>query len=367
MSMAKIAIDARVYRDSTGRYARKLIENLEKLGSEHECVVLLSPKEFSDYTPKSKNFSKLRAPYPKFSFSEQLGFKTFLDDLGADLVHFTMVQQPIRYHGLKVTTMHDLTALRFRDVDKNKFKFWIKQQAYALVNKSAAKHSARIITASNYVKEDILNFAGIHPKKITVTPEAADEITEKGESISELSGKKFIMYVGRPQAHKNLRRLIEAFRIIKSSHPDLRLVLVGKTDPLYQSHQDYVKQQKIKGVIFTGFVSEGQLRWLYQNTQAYVFPSLSEGFGLPGLEAMAHGAPVISSDATCLPEVHGEAALYFDPTSVEDMATQLHGILGDDKLRQKLIKAGYTRVKEFSWQRMAEQTHQIYNDVLKSS
>src|SRR5690606_8601175 len=118
----------------------------------------------------------------------------------------------------------------------------------------------------------------------------------------EFEGKQFIMYVGRPLPHKNLRRLIQAFALLKEKHPELHLVLAGIKDVLYKRHERYVKKHGIQDVVFTGFISDGQLRWLYENCAAYAFPSLSEGFGLPGIEAMNQGAPVAASNATAIPE-----------------------------------------------------------------
>ena len=117
-------------------------------------------------------------------------------------------------------------------------------------------------------------------------------------------------------------------------------------------------------VDFLDWVSDAQLKWLYQNCLAYVFPSLSEGFGLPGLEAMLEGSPVVSSDATCLPEIYGNAAHYFDPYDIKDMATKINSVLTNKKLRDRLIETGKSQVKKYSWKKMAEQTLEVYNSVL---
>ena len=175
------------------------------------------------------------------------------------------------------------------------------------------------------------------------------------------------MYIGRPTPHKNLRRLIDAFALLQKKYPDLTLALAGKKDSNYARHETYVNEHGIKNVVFTGFISDEQLRWMYENTAVYCFPSLSEGFGLPGLEAMLHGAPVASSTATCLPETHGDAAYYFDPFSVEDIAKSIDDILSDDKLRNELVKKGKKHVKTFSWQRMAEQTLAVYEKYGRKS
>lgn len=211
-----------------------------------------------------------------------------------------------------------------------------------------------------------MRYAKCDPAKITVTYEAADKITDSTEPIAQLQGQPYIMYIGRPQPHKNLQRLIEAFKVLQASYPDLKLVLAGKKDLLYTRYADMVQRESIPNVFFTGFVSEGQLRWLYENCQAYVFPSLSEGFGLPALEAMVHGAPVVSSNATCLPEVYGDAAHYFDPLDVQDMAAKISEVLNTPDLRQDLIHKGRERAAGYSWRRMAEQTLAVYNSVLKS-
>ena len=182
--------------------------------------------------------------------------------------------------------------------------------------------------------------------------------------MAEIEGKQFVMYVGRPSPHKNLERLIQAFKLLKAQHPDLILVLAGKRDANYRRVEAAVETQEIKNVVFTDFVSEGQLRWLYEQTLAYVFPSLSEGFGLPGLEAMLHGAPVVSSNATCLPEVYGEAAHYFDPTDVQAMADAINEVLTDKVLRDALIQKGRLQAAKYSWQRLAGQTLEIYKQAL---
>ena len=142
------------------------------------------------------------------------------------------------------------------------------------------------------------------------------------------------------------------------------LVLAGKKDANYRRLEKHVEKKGITNVLFTDFVSEGQLRWLYENCEAYVFPSLSEGFGLPGLEAMLHGAPVISSSATCLPEIYGEAAQYFDPLNVQSMANAINIVLINRFLRTELIAKGKDQVAKYSWERTAEQTLGVYARIL---
>ncbi|MEO6760860.1 MAG: glycosyltransferase family 1 protein [Candidatus Saccharimonadales bacterium] len=362
----KIVIDARESGTSTGRYTDKLIEHMYRLRPNHEIVVLTKAHRLKFFKDIAPTFKVIESPYKEFTFDEQLALKKQLDSLAADLVHFSMVQQPVRYRGKTVTTMHDLTTIRFRNPDKNPIVYFLKQKVYAWVNKKAARKAAAVITPTQFVKDDVAKFTKIKPSKITVTYESADAITEPAEPVNGLENAQYIMYVGRPTPHKNLERLIEAFVDIQKTKPDLKLVLAGKKDANYDRIEQSVIKKGIQNIIFTGFISDGQLRWLYEQTAAYVFPSLSEGFGLPGLEAMVHDAPVVSSDATCLPEVYGEAAHYFKPLDVADMAAKITEVIDDEELRQKLIALGRAQTTKYSWRRTAEQTLAIYDRVLNN-
>jgi glycosyltransferase involved in cell wall biosynthesis len=364
--MSKIVIDARESGTSTGRYVDKLIEYLNKMNSGHDIIVLTKPHRIAFFQQTADKFKVIESPYREFTFSEQLVFLRQIQKLKPDLVHFTMVHQPVLYLGKVVTTMQDLTTVRFKNPSKNPVVFAFKQFIYTWVNRIVAHKSSALIAPSEFVKEDIAKFARINSRKITVTLESADKITEEPEQVTGLEDSKYIMYVGRPQPHKNLYRLVTAFASLKKDQPDLKLVLAGKKDVLYEKLEDWVLAHNINDVVFTDFVSEGQLRWLYENTQAYVFPSLSEGFGLPPLEAMCHGAPVISSNATCLPEINGQAAYYFDPNDTKDMAAKINEVLTSKKLRDSLIEKGYEQVKKYSWKRMADQTLDVYEKALKS-
>ncbi|EDK72605.1 glycosyl transferase, group 1 [candidate division TM7 genomosp. GTL1] len=155
--------------------------------------------------------------------------------------------------------------------------------------------------------------------------------------------------VGTQSDYKNIRGLIQAHQQLKVKFPDLGLVLVGKKSEAHRRNEAWVHQHGFSNVVFTDFVSNEQLTWLYQHCATYVFPSFMEGFGLPPLEAMACGAPVVCSDATCLPEINGDAAHYFDPHSVSDMARAIEEVITDDKLRNGLIKKGYAQIKKYSW------------------
>lgn len=365
--MKKIVIDARGYQSTTGRYTRELIRNLEILegkSKEREYVILLQKKEFEDYTPQAKNFSKLEADCPYYGLAEQINLLFFLNSLGADLVHFTMPQQPVFYRGKHVSSVHDLTLLKTNPGNKNHAIFKVKQLLGTFVFKRIAKTSEKILTISNFSKSEYLALTGIDPEKIVVTYPSAEMPVLKPTPCPPLLDKSFIMYVGQQSSYKNLRRLMQAHRQLLPSFPDLQLVFVGKPNAVGKKDRAWAEKEGFKNIIYTGFIDDNQLAWLYKHCQAYVFPSLMEGFGLPALEAMVYGAPVVSSNATCLPEVYEEAAHYFDPEDVDEMAEKIKDVLTKEKLRQKLIKNGQKQIKKYSWRRMSEQILEEYKNAL---
>ena len=177
----------------------------------------------------------------------------------------------------------------------------------------------------------------------------------------------FVLHVGSAFPHKNLEGLIKSYEVIRQTNPELNLVLAGKKEYYYKKLEASVgKQHALKNkVVFTGIVADAELKWLYEHAEDYVFPSLSEGFGLPGLEAMVHGCPVVSSNATCLPEVYGDAAHYFDPENSEDIAAKILEVISDKNLRESLIKKGFKQAAKYSWKKTAEQTLEVYKRVLE--
>lgn len=363
--MQKIAIDARESGTSTGRYIDKLVEHLYALQPAYEIVILTKPHRLEYMASIAPGFTIVESNFKEFTLDEQTGFKQQLTELKADLVHFGMVQQPVLYRGRHITTMHDLTTLRFRNPDKNPIVFTLKQQVYKWVNRRAARRSVFVITPTEWVRQDVARFCHIKPDKIIVTNEAADPLPTPSQPVNELLGKRFIMYVGRPTPHKNLERLIDAFAIARQSQPDLHLALAGKKDANYQRIAD--KYAKVEGLVFTDFISDQQLRWMYENCLAYVWPSLSEGFGLSPVEAMLHGAPVASSNASCMPEVLGDGAVYFDPKDTKAIAEVITRLAIDPIMRETAIENGRQQAAKYSWRRMAEQTLEVYRRALEKS
>ena len=362
--MSRIAIDARRIRQSTGRYSRELLRELQKIDSENEYHVIIHTKDQTHWTPTAENFILHVVPYDSYTLGEQLGFARFLQKLKPDLVHFVMPQQPVLYFGKRITTIHDLTLVRFQNLDKNKVIYTIEQTIFKLLLKHVAKRSKKIITPTKYVKKDVSEYTGISPEKVIVTYEAQAPLDKLPHSpVKSLIKKDFMFYVGNAFPHKNLGRLIEAFKLLKEKHPTLHLALAGKKEFFYEQLEE--EYTDVKNLHFLGFISDEQLAWMYKNAKAYVFPSLSEGFGLPGIDVMQHGLPMASSNATCLPEVYGDAAHYFDPESTEDIARATDEVLRSKSRQQNLIKNGYQRLNKFSWGKMAAKTHQAYLDILE--
>jgi glycosyltransferase involved in cell wall biosynthesis len=174
-----------------------------------------------------------------------------------------------------------------------------------------------------------------------------------------------LLYVGQQSDYKNIRRLGEAHQKLLSSYPDLGLVLAGKKNAATRKNETIFNERGYRNILFTDFVPDSQLAWLYTHCTAYIFPSLMEGFGLPGLEAMAYGAPVVSSNATCLPEIYSEAAAYFNPLNTDDMAQAISTVLSDEILRDTLVQKGAEQIKKYSWRHMAEETYTIYMNTLE--
>ncbi|HEY2004273.1 MAG TPA: glycosyltransferase family 1 protein [Candidatus Saccharimonadia bacterium] len=363
----KIAIDARIIYTSTGRYVERLLEHLQQLDQKNEYIVLLLAKDFDRWQPSAPNFRKVVADFPIYSLGEQLGLARLMYGLKADLVHFTMPQHPLLYWRRHVVTVHDLTLLDFVIARGSEgwlqdfFRTKVKPAAFKLTIWWTARWAQLILVPTRYVSEQMTRRLGARNSRVIVTYEAADPLATKAEKPEIGQGREFLLYVGNAYPYKNLWRLIEAHRGLH--HEGLKLVLVGKRDYFYEQLERRAKQQGMNDVIFAGFVPDEQLRWLYEHAKLYVFPSLSEGFGLPPLEAMQYGLPVVSSRATCLPEVYQDAAEYFDPQNTEDMVKVIEKVLEDRGQQEKLRRAGYERVKQFSWQKMAEQTFEAYRQA----
>lgn len=361
-----IAIDARIMNSSTGRYVERLIHYLEQIDKTNQYTILLPSKDIDFYTPTNPNFTVLEADFANYSFAEQTKFLKFLNELDADLVHFCMPQQPVFYKKNHVTTVHDLTLLKTYNSDKNWLLYHLKQLVGRFVFARLCKTNSAIFVPTKFTQKELEASFPAAKDYTILTYEAADKLYAGATDRYNHPYKNFLLYVGQQSDYKNIARLAKAHQKLLSKYPDLGLILVGKINAAAKKNQRLFESHGYKNITFTDFIPDSQRDWLYENCTAYIFPSLMEGFGLPGLEAMHYGAPVISSNSTCLPEVYGEAALYFDPTNVDDITKKIDTIISDGNLRQKLIELGYAQVKKYSWRRMAEQTHQGYLQAIEN-
>jgi len=369
----KIGIDARFFGSigkGLGRYTQKLIENLERIDRDNQYYIFLRKENWHEYRPRSANFIKVMADIPWYGFREQLQFPKLLKKFELDLVHFPHFNVPYFFRGKFVVTIHDLILFHYptkRASSLSPFFYFFKKIAHRLVIRNAIVKSEIIIAVSRYTKTDICKYFDIPAEKIVVTYEAIDRTrkttTESNGKIIEKYGiiKPYLLYVGNAYPHKNLERLVLVFREMAKKHPHLQMVFVGKEDYFYKKIRKYVSQNFVKNVRSPDYVLHEHLPVVYRAARLYVFPSLYEGFGLPPLEAMAENIPVASSNAACLPEILGNAAVYFDPSAMSEMAETIEKAISDGELRQKLIQKGQEQIKKFSWEKMAAETLEIYS------
>lgn len=365
-----IVFDARIRTASTGRPVDRLLEHYQELGKDYRFTVLL--KKDDEWKPKAKNFEVKRISTPMFSFNPLTYFRysRTIRSLKPDLVHFTITPQyaPLLRKPY-VTFTHDLTMFKYVRAGRLPLLLhWLRMLGYRYLMWRTHKKAAWVHTPTQYVADAVNKKYLFTNRKTTVTLEASEPPLPVKATEPEINPGEFIFYVGSAFPHKNLERLILAFGILKEQHPNLKLVLVGKREFHSKKLQKWAdKFDYSNDIIFTGFIPDEELKWYYENTRAYVFPSLSEGFGLPGLEAMVHGCPVVSSNTTCLPEVYGDAAHYFNPEDIQEMAHAINDVITDTRLRNKLVDLGYKNVKRFSWSKMAKETLAIYDQVLNST
>ncbi len=363
-----IVIDARIRRSSTGRPIARLLDNLQEIDNDHRYTVLVEPED--DWKPTNRNFTVRPTRFKNFSFNpiNQMLFAWQLYKLKANLVHFTLTpQQPLFYFGAQTTFTHDLTMLYFTRAGRlPKWAHKLRMKGYRFLLWSAHRKAKHITVPTQYVADAVNKYHLFTNRKTTVTLEATDPPLPGRAKKPETVPEQFIMYTGSAFPHKNLERLISAFCILKEHHSDLKLVIVGKREYHSKQLERWAKKQPCyHDIIFTGFISDEELKWYYQNARAYIFPSLSEGFGLPGLEAMVHGCPVVSSDMTCLPEVNGDGAEYFNPKDVQEMAEKIDKAISNEAVRKKLILKGYENTKKFSWRRFTNQHLNMFKSILK--
>ncbi len=367
----KILIDGRwILQTGIGRYIYQTLEQVLKLDTKNDYVLLVRSEDKDKIKLKAPNLYLLPVNIGWYGFKEQTALLRVIKSQKPDLVHFTNFNFPLRYKGKFVITVHDLTLLHFQNVRKNLISkpiYASKDRVMRVVLRQGVNRAKAIFVPSEYVKEDIAKTYKIRRSKIAVAHEAAELATKQASINLDKFGidKPFLLYVGNAYPHKNLERLILAFgELITKYLLDYQLVIAGKKDDFHAALEEEVKKSNLQSrVIFTGYVNDAELAGLYKKASLYVFPSLSEGFGLPGLEAMSYGLPTVSSNATCLPEVLGKAARYFNPKNTHHMAKVISQVLADKDLQAKMIKEGHAQVRKYSWKKTANVTLGVYEKI----
>lgn len=377
----RIGIDCRMYSSGftgIGRYVYELTENLFDIDKTNEYALFFNEPEFSAFNSPNKKIQKILVNAPHYSFLEQTRFLHLLNKANLDLMHFTHFNAPIFYARPSIVTIHDLTLSFFPG---KKMTSWLPRLAYQLTLKKALTKAKKIIAVSEHTKKDLKQLFHILPEKIEVIYEGVNAGfhktgVEDQKTIQETLKKygirePYLLYTGVWRSHKNLPKLIEAFHVIKNDYGfDGSLVITGRTDPLYEPElkQKTFSLRLENDTVFTGLVPDKELVLLYNGALAYVFPSLYEGFGLPLLEAMQCGVPVVAANSSSIPEICGENnAVFFDPHSSKDMAQKIYEVISQKSLRAKLIINGFERAKQFSWHKMAEETLKLYKKVFENS
>ena len=351
-----------------GRYTYELIHNLAKLDSEHEYVIFLRKEAYESFELPNSRFKKVLADFSHYSFGEQFGFLKVLNKEKLDLMHFTHFNAPLFYRRPFVVTIHDLTLSFFPG---KKMATPFHRLAYYIVVRTVIRRSKSIIAVSNNTKKDIIRLFKISDSKINVVYNGVNTefLTMKSDDFKGITDKfsingQFFLYTGVWRSHKNVVGMIKAFSIFnKQFENKYHLVITGRNNPIYHEIPDLIKELSLeKYVHLVGLVLEEDLVSLYKNAISYVFPSFYEGFGIPPLEAMQCGIPVIASNVSAIPEVCGEEnALFFDPYNIDDIVNKMGKIVSDDDIRNKLIENGLKRVGDFSWKKMVSSILKIYN------
>ncbi|HSX01220.1 MAG TPA: glycosyltransferase family 1 protein, partial [Candidatus Saccharimonas sp.] len=330
---------------------------------------LLTQEVWDDYQPGAANFHKVLSPFRPYGLGEQLGLARQLYNLRPDLVHFAAPNTPLLYWGRHTTMVHDLILLDYSTARGSVWRravYWMKRLVFGLMMWVVARSARQLFTPTEYVRDQLLKRYHLQPERVTATRLGIDLLIAAAEPIDRFeTGPEYALYVGNCYPYKNVARLVEAFAQLASERPGLKLVLVGRDDHFRKLVRDQVDALGLHDrVVFTGAISDGALRGLYEHAKLYVHPSLAEGFGLQALEAMTAGVPVLAARSSCLPEICGEAAEYFDPHSTAELAEKMRMMLDDEARRTALEKLGRERVKEFSWQAMSRQTWEALRNLL---
>jgi glycosyltransferase involved in cell wall biosynthesis len=374
----RIAIDIRRINEfGVGTYTRNTVRALAQL-DQHNEYFLLGPADKVNEIGKLPGNFKAVSVFPGETLRGELQCRAVVKRLKCDLTHIPhLFWLPNRLPCPYVVTAHDLLDHMYRARSGSGFKRFL----HFNMTRRVLKNAARIFAVSNFTKTEIEKIFGIDSGKIQVVYNAIDQrflTGHAGDADRQFLAERyqvtypFILYAGRISPHKNLVRIIEAFSALKAElvkqelYPDLKLIIIG--DEL-SKHPD-LRRTVVRGgvqndVRFMGFVPIEVLRIFYDLAKVFVFPSLYEGFGLPPLEAMAHGTPVLTSNTSSIPEVVGNAAVIVNPENVFEIMRALERVLLDQPLREKMRQRGYEQVKKFSWKDSAAALLSAYEQIVR--
>lgn len=366
----KIGIDIRLWgvkHAGIGRYTEELVRNLQEIDKENEYV-LFCRKADKEEIPERKGWRKIVADIQHYSLKEQILLPGIFSKEKLDLLHVPHFNAPILYRGKFIATIHDVLWHEFRGVDVTTLPaplYLIKHLGYRFVVNNTLHRAVKIITPTNTIKKNLIKRFGISPEKIAVTHEGAPahfhiSIYESKRILEKHKIRRpYLLYVGSLYPHKNIESVVRTLKLVREN---VTLVIVSSRNVFAERFMGFVKKEEAEELVkFLGYVPNEELPALYKNAEAFIFPTLSEGFGLPGLEAMAAETPVLASDIPVLREVYGDAALYFNPRDTDDIADKIKLIRADKKLRADLVSKGNTQAKKYSWRKMAEETLRVYN------
>ncbi|WP_218915035.1 glycosyltransferase family 4 protein [Desulfurivibrio alkaliphilus] len=354
------------------RYTVELTRALSKIEPDLE-IILLNPYPESDH-PWYQEFPSHPLPHlRKLPLAATLGnleLHRAATRLRLDILHDPCGIAPFlapKGGYLRVTTIHDALPAVYPQIQQ-----LLTRMVFATLVKRAGSNSDAIFTVSQASAADLIKFYKFPAAKVHVTLEGVappnDLSRKQVEKAMERLGvvPPFLMSVGALHPRKNIQRILKAFAIVHRTHPEAKLVIAGP--PSWGENEEFLSVRDAvvgdSGVVFTGYIGDLELGALYQRTHGLVFPALYEGFGLPVLEAMSHGAPVLTSNVSSLPEVAGDAAILVDPTSVDEIAKGMRRLLEDEDLRIELSHKGRSRSQTFSWQATAMETLRVYHLLL---
>lgn len=372
----RLGIDAREIEQGVytgiGHPLNDFLKYFATVENEDECVLFSNKPLPMDYGPRFKN---VVVPGKSTFIWDQVRLPRVIKREKIELFYSPYYKVPLLASCPMVSAILDLMYIMYAPYGRV-LSFWGKLY-YATFGKQYTRKAKKILTCSQHSKQDIVKFYGVSPEKIEVIPlniSARYKVETDLTKIEQMREKfridgPYILYMGNFKPHKNVSRIVEAFARVSSLFPDLKLVLVA---PLQHGYSKLSAQVKDLGVdhrvIFTGKITEGdQPHLLYAGAEMFVFPSFYEGFGLPPVEAMACGTPVIASNVTSVPEVVKDAGILIDPQSVDQIAEAIKKILNDSDLRDRLVSKGLEYAQEYNEQKIAEMNYAFFKSVLAES